>query len=502
MKISINSILFFKQMVFEKTMTLEDWFKLVEDFNLVATEIQHNCVESYDPGYVQQIKQALDRHGLAVSQYIGAPDFTNPDPEYRAAQVRKLKSDIQVASQLGASCVRVTAGQEYPNVSRSEGVGYVVEAFHECLAFAEDHGIWLAYENHYKDYFWKRPDFSQQPDVFLEILNAMKDTPLKVNFDFANPIMIGQDPVPVLREVVDRVVHVHCTDRARFNEYTHAAAGEGLVDYPTLFEILQDAGYDGWLSIEYNGLEGTDGLQRAVDYVRRTWHQVRRKQAKPVVQVSLDVETTAQALDLADKSVRAGVDWIEAGTPLILGEGLHAIQALRKRFPDKPIVADLKTMDGGYLEAEMMAKAGATMVVVMGVAHPATIRAVVRAARDYKLKVMGDILAAPDKVACARMLEKLGVDYIIVHTGYDERRMVRGASPFDDLAVIVEATNVPIQAVGGLSIEQAVECPKRGAPLVVIGAPLAIEADSFAATGDVEGVLRDVVCQVKDGGPR
>lgn len=499
MKISVNSILFFRQMVFEKSMTLADWFKLVEDFSLVATEIQHNCVESYDKVSVQQIKEELRRHGLAVSQYIGAPDFTNPDRGYRAAQVRKLKSDIQVASELGASCVRVTAGQEYPDVSRSEGVGYVVDAFRECLAFAEEQGIWLAYENHYKDYFWKRPDFSQQPDVFLEILNALKDTPLKVNFDFANPIMIGQNPVPLLREVVDRVVHVHCTDRARANEYTHAAAGEGLVDYPTLFEILQEAGYDGWLSVEYNGTEGLDGLQRAVDYVRRTWHEARRKRTKPVVQVSLDVETTAQALDLADRAVRAGVDWIEAGTPLILGEGLHAIRALRERFPDKLIIADLKTMDGGYLEAEMMAKAGADVVVVMGVAHPATIRAVVCAARDYGLKVMGDVLAAPDKVACARMLEKLGVDYIVVHTGYDERRLVRGASPFDELAAIVEATSVPIQAVGGLSVEQAIECPKRGAPLVVIGAPLAIEADSFAAADDVESVLRDVVARVKEG---
>ncbi|MCZ7583631.1 MAG: orotidine 5'-phosphate decarboxylase [Deltaproteobacteria bacterium] len=221
---------------------------------------------------------------------------------------------------------------------------------------------------------------------------------------------------------------------------------------------------------------------------------------KPVVQVSLDVETTAEALDLAEKAVRAGVDWIEAGTPLILGEGLHAIRALRARFPDKPIIADLKTMDGGYLEAEMMAKAGADMVVVMGVAHPATIKAVARAARDYNIKVMGDVLAAPDKIACAKAMEALGVDYIIVHTGYDERRMVRGASPLDDLASIVDAVNVPVQAVGGLSIEQAIECPRYGAPLVVIGAPLAIEADSFAATGDVEGVLRDVVRCVKGAG--
>jgi 3-hexulose-6-phosphate synthase len=219
---------------------------------------------------------------------------------------------------------------------------------------------------------------------------------------------------------------------------------------------------------------------------------------EPIVQVSLDVETVEHALELAEVAVRAGVDWLEAGTPLILGEGLHAVRALKERFPDKPLVADLKTMDGGYLEAEMMARAGADMVVVMGVAHPATIRAVVRAARDYGIEVMGDVLAAPDKVACARMMEEIGVDYIIVHTGFDERREVVGASPLDDLGAVVEAVSVPVQAVGGLSIEQAIEMPGRGAPLVVIGAPLAIDNDSFqAASGDVEAVLREIVQRVK-----
>jgi 3-hexulose-6-phosphate synthase len=219
---------------------------------------------------------------------------------------------------------------------------------------------------------------------------------------------------------------------------------------------------------------------------------------QPIVQVSLDVETLAQALDLAEMAVRAGVDWLEAGTPLILGEGLHGVRGLKQRFPDKPLVADLKTMDGGYLEAEMMAKAGADMVVVMGVAHPATIRAVVRAARDYHIKVMGDVLAARDKAACARMLEANGVDYIIVHTGFDERHEVLGASPLDDLEAVVKVVTVPVQAVGGLSIEQAVQMPGRGAPLVVIGAPLAINDKAFeAAGGDVEETLREIVRRVK-----
>ena len=216
------------------------------------------------------------------------------------------------------------------------------------------------------------------------------------------------------------------------------------------------------------------------------------------MQVSLDVETLQEALSLAEVAVRAGIDWLEAGTPLILGEGLHAVKGLKQRFPNIPLVADLKTMDGGFLEAEMMAKAGADMVVVMGVAHPATIRAVVRAARQYHIKVMGDILAAPDKVTCAQMLEANGIDYIIVHTGFDERHEVLGASPLDDLDAVVKAVNIPVQAVGGLSLEQAIEMPKRGAPLVVIGAPLAIDDTGFhAAAGSVENVLREIVMRVK-----
>jgi 3-hexulose-6-phosphate synthase/6-phospho-3-hexuloisomerase len=220
---------------------------------------------------------------------------------------------------------------------------------------------------------------------------------------------------------------------------------------------------------------------------------------EPRVQVSLDVTSIDEALELAHQAMEAGVDWLEAGTPLILAEGLHGVRALRREFPEAPIVADLKTMDGGYLEAEMMARAGASMVVVMGRAHPATIKAVVRAAKDCNLKVMGDNLAAPDKAACAKLMEDLGVDYVVHHTGYDERREAP-ASPLDELDRVVRAVSVPVQAVGGLTIEQAVSLPKRGAPLVVLGAPLVIDADAFqAADRDVVAVLREIVHRIKEG---
>ena len=223
---------------------------------------------------------------------------------------------------------------------------------------------------------------------------------------------------------------------------------------------------------------------------------------KPLVQISLDLTNIDEALETAAMAMRAGVDWLEAGTPLLLAEGLHGVRALREKFPTTPIVADLKTMDGGYLEAEMMAKAGATQVVVMARAHEETIKCVVQAGNDFGAEVMGDNLACPNMVDGAKWLEDLGCDYIVHHIGYDERRGIaaqgeRMPSPLDDLRAVVDAVSIPVQAVGGLSIEQAIQCPAYGAPLVVLGAPLTIDADAFkTADGNLEGSLKLICDQV------
>ena len=221
---------------------------------------------------------------------------------------------------------------------------------------------------------------------------------------------------------------------------------------------------------------------------------------KPIVQISLDLTNIEEALETAAMAMRAGVDWLEAGTPLILAEGLHGVRKLREAFPGVPIVADLKTMDGGYLEAEMMAKAGATHVVVMARAHEETIKCVVNAGKDFGIEVMGDNLGCEDMVAAAKCLEDLGCDFVIHHIGYDERRGIaakgqRMPSPLDQLREVVQAVKIPVQAVGGLTLEQAIQCPAYGAPLVVLGAPLTIDGDSFkTAGGDLESSLR-LICE-------
>ncbi len=223
---------------------------------------------------------------------------------------------------------------------------------------------------------------------------------------------------------------------------------------------------------------------------------------KPVVQISLDLTTVAEALETAEMAVRAGVDWLEVGTPLIIAEGMRPVEALRERYPDIPIIVDLKTMDGGWLEVELMARAGASHVVVMGQAHRETIELVVRAGGDFGVEVMGDNLGMPDPVEGARLLGEAGCDIVVHHIGYDYRtvRKQRGEaveSPLDRLRDVVAAVPVPVQAVGGLTIEQAVMAPSYGAPIVVIGAPLAIDEHAFqTASGDVESMLREVCRRV------
>ena len=217
-----------------------------------------------------------------------------------------------------------------------------------------------------------------------------------------------------------------------------------------------------------------------------------------IIQISLDVTTIDEAMELAHAAVRAGVDWLEAGTPLILAEGLRSVSTMRGAFPDVPIVADLKTMDGAGLEAEMMFKAGANMTVVMGQAHDASIIEQAKMAKQYGGQVMCDVMLCPDKPGRARQAQDMGVDYIIVHTGFDERNMIPGLSPLDDLQAVLDAVDIPVQAVGGLTVEQALHTLEMGAEIVVFGAPLVISGTEFkAASDDFESVLREIVRRVK-----
>ncbi|WP_281853401.1 3-hexulose-6-phosphate synthase [Methanosarcina thermophila] len=187
----------------------------------------------------------------------------------------------------------------------------------------------------------------------------------------------------------------------------------------------------------------------------------------PIIQVALDLLELDRAVEIAKEAVAGGVDWIEIGTPLIKSEGMDAIRTMRKAFPERTILADMKTVDTGALEVEMAAKAGADVVIVLGSADDSTLLDALRSAHKYGVRLMADLISAPGPVKRAVELEALGVDYVNVHVGIDQQMM--GKDPISLLREIAHKVNVQLAVAGGLDANSAALAVKAGARVVIVG---------------------------------
>ncbi|MFO7618546.1 MAG: 3-hexulose-6-phosphate synthase [Thermoplasmata archaeon] len=204
---------------------------------------------------------------------------------------------------------------------------------------------------------------------------------------------------------------------------------------------------------------------------------------KVITQVALDLLDAHRAIQIASEAVEGGIDWIEAGTPLIKSEGMEMIRQLRARFPGKTIVADMKTMDVGGVEVEMAAKSGAGIVCIMGMAEDACIREAVKSAHQYGSKIMIDMMRVPDSVKRAAEVEALGVDYICIHVSIDQQMV--GGNPLTELKEISKAVSVPIAVAGGINSETAPLAVKGGASIVIIGGAITKAKNVTEATVNI-----------------
>jgi len=192
---------------------------------------------------------------------------------------------------------------------------------------------------------------------------------------------------------------------------------------------------------------------------------------------------------VAELAVPAGVDWVEAGTPLIKSEGLDAVRELRRLFPGKVIVADMKIMDAGRVEVETAAKAGAQIIDVLGAASDATIAECVQAGKNYGAKIAVDLIAVADPLARARQVEELGADYISIHLAIDEQMRGGGQDPFAMLAAVSGAVRVPVGVAGGINSETAAQAVAHGAGYVIVGGAITKAGDPAAATREIRRAL-------------
>lgn len=272
MKLSCLPVSYFREILNGK-MTIEQWACQAKAIGFDGIDLSIIFFDNCDNSYLQKIRKQIEALNIALVIVNTYPDFTHPNSSERKRQLSKLDKDIAVASELGAKMVRVTAGQAHPETNRKEGVAWAVDALILSSVAAERFGIQLVYENHSKPGVWNHPDFSLPSDIFLEIADGISQTQIKILFDTANPLVYGEDPLPLLKQVINRIACIHAADIKTRGALEPVAIGTGIVPFNDIFAILKRSEYDGWISIEEASGLGKAGIVGAAEFICKTWNE-------------------------------------------------------------------------------------------------------------------------------------------------------------------------------------------------------------------------------------
>lgn len=265
-------------------MTLRQWIDLAATLDIDGLEFYAGFLEMKDKNFWPEAKKMASDQGLEIPMMCCSPDFTHPDAAFRNEQIEHEKFWMEMTAALGGKYCRVLSGQRRPEVSREEGIQYAISSIEACLPLAEELGLTLIIENHYKDNYWDYPEFAQMADVFCDLVSRIDSPNFGVNYDPSNTILAGEDPLELLERIKHRVVTMHASDRyltegtiedLRMEEnslgyasrLSHGVIGKGLNDYDTIFSQLKQVGFDSWISIE-DGVNGMEELQESVAFLR------------------------------------------------------------------------------------------------------------------------------------------------------------------------------------------------------------------------------------------
>lgn len=271
MKLSCLAVSLFPQ-VSSGELSIADYIRLMKRLNLDGFDLGMVLLKNKSAADLDAIHACITTESLPLIMVTTAPDFTHPDKNQRGIEFASMLQNIAVASHLGARYVRIVAGQAHPGVSRRDGVEWVVGSFFRLIDAAEKRKIKLLYEDHSKTAAWEHLDFSNPPDVFLEIAERIKDTPIGINFDTANVLVAGEDrTLEVLDRVFPKVETIHVNDISTRGTMSPTLIGTGIVPNREIFTYLKRRGFDGWVCIEEWGKQGTAGVEKAVRYTRESW---------------------------------------------------------------------------------------------------------------------------------------------------------------------------------------------------------------------------------------
>jgi sugar phosphate isomerase/epimerase len=271
-----------------RSMSVFDWIEMARQLDADGLEMYEGFFTSLEPEYLDRVSDAIRSAGFDMPMLCCSPDFTNPDADARKRAIEHEAKMIEVTRRMGGprSVCRVLSGQRYPEITMDQGIEWVADSIQQLLPVARECDVVLGLENHYKDGFWKYPEFAQKKEVFLALLDAIPErVHFGVQYDPSNAIVAGDDPVDLLRHVASRVVSMHASDRylaegATLEELRqtdgtigyspnlrHGVTGKGLNDYDAIFRILADHGYSGWISIE-DGMNGLEEMAESLAFLR------------------------------------------------------------------------------------------------------------------------------------------------------------------------------------------------------------------------------------------
>ncbi len=264
-------------------MSLGDWIEIGATLDVQGLEFYSGFIED-SQFFLSETKALLEKHRLQMPMLCCSPDFTEPDPELLEAQIVRQKRMIEITAFFGGRFCRVLSGQRRPGLSLETGIAQVVRVIKSLLPFAEKHGVVLAMENHYKDSFWRFPEFAQKMEVFTAIISQIDSPWFGINYDPSNTLLAGEDPLELLDAVKHRVVSMHASDRylnigtlddlrkeedslGYASRLSHGVIGQGLNDYDKIFSTLRSVGFSSWISIE-DGMNGIEDLRESVRFLK------------------------------------------------------------------------------------------------------------------------------------------------------------------------------------------------------------------------------------------
>ena len=273
MKLSCLPVSFFADITSGK-MSVADWACMGTGLKLDAVDLSILFLPERTIRAAETLRRQVEAEGTRITMLTTYPDFTHPDPLQRKKELELEIEAVHLAAALGAHFIRVTDGQAHPETSLEDGIAWAVDGLSHLVEAAGNLGVQLAFENHAKPGAWEYTDFSQAPEIFLEILARVPSPLLGVNFDTGNATAFAPDPLAFLQQIVGRVVSVHASDTSERGRLKHVLLGTGVPPFQALFRCLKSSGWDGWICMEEASGLGWAGVETAANTIRRIWAEI------------------------------------------------------------------------------------------------------------------------------------------------------------------------------------------------------------------------------------